>query len=116
MAGKTKPKPNYHIKHVDGYDIDIHITPTVIANLNGRDPNRRENAINHICVKVRKSFIAKFRQFPNRRVEWNQISMTAIPETSVPNNKEVECDDCVSCDLGYHERCTNGCTRGRPKR
>lgn len=107
-----RPKPNYRIKHFNGWTVDIFVSDTVVANLQSKDIIIRERAQSHICVKSRKIFVVKYPQFPNRRIDWTHISMSKIDNTSDAPHKEVECDDCPSCEQGYHERCTKGCTQG----
>lgn len=112
-----RPKPNFIVKHIDGYVTKIFISPTVLANINSADDDLRNNARNHICVKVRKSFYNKYPQFPNQRIEWIKISMIPIDDSNnkpTSTKKFVECDDCPSCDQGYHDRCTKGCSLGIP--
>lgn len=121
LPGKVKPKPNYRVKHINGYTVNIFITPTVIKNLNGRDDNRRKNAMDHICIKVRKSFEALYSNFTNQRIEWGHLSIISLEDTPKPESGKqgYVCDDdkcCASCEQGFHERCSKGCVRGRPRR
>lgn len=111
--GGLAQKPTHRVKHVSGYDAHIYIADSLLEQLNSRDQEARNRARSSVAIRTRKAFEAKYRDWRyNQRIEWDDLIITPLQQIS--NKKaEVECDDCPSCDIGYHERCKNGCTSGK---
>lgn len=109
--GELVQRPTHRVKHVDGYEAHIYIARSLFNKLHDRDPETRNRARSSVAIRTRKAFEAKYNDWNyNRFIQWDQIVLTALD--SETTNK-VECDDCPSCDIGYHERCRNGCTSGK---
>ncbi len=120
MASKKPHKaPTHHVEHVFGWKADIYIAPSLLAKLQSRDADIREGARDSVCIRLRTACKHKFPEFDMARVEWGHLKLTPLHTSSTPKSVPLasqpsdnrECDDCPSCDQGYHERCrqAGGC-------
>lgn len=114
--------PTHEVVHRKGWDARIHISTSVQLNLRSTNATLRDNARMFVCIRFRESCRSKFRDFDLDRIEWDDLTMIAIPwdDESGPADGLVvdgasnrytmdpdgdECDDCPQCDLGDHHRC-----------
>jgi hypothetical protein len=111
-------KPTHKVKHIDGWEANIYIAPSLQQQLKSRDEDKRNNARTSVCIRFNRACEKKFPKWnTSRRVEWDQIELTEIvplPPTvksrAIPTPVRVqECDDCAWCDIGNHHQCRN-CT------
>lgn len=114
------PLPTHHAKHFQGWRADIYIADTLLYQLNHGTPAERKRAQDSLCIRFRKACIANYGDSWARGhnyVNWVDFRIVAIetqPASRIDDDDDDddgECDDCPSCDIGYHERCRqpSGC-------
>ena len=127
--------PNCEVIFKGGFTVHVYVSPDQLQRASrGRGNSHNEELIDmhrmrsgiaaHIAGALRK----KYPDMPHRYVNWADLKIRAMPTdhpaasmpvtvpVTVPRSAEVECDDCTSCDLGYHERCSNSCPLARRPR
>lgn len=113
--------PTHRITHTDGSEVDIYIASTLQRQLESSMLSSMQSARDSVCINFRHAGIAKFGERWGRShkyVEWKQLTVTAQDfSSSYDDDDEGEdvCDECPSCDTGYHERCSRrgGCPNAR---
>lgn len=105
----------YDVKHKDGYKVRLRVDPKIDKNLKDRDYVTRNIARDAICLQFRKACQKKYPGWNyGRHVQWHEILVTPVANKPKPEYRDDdprECDECPSCEQGFHERCRSdeGC-------
>ena len=126
----ARKPPTHHVKHRDGWEVNLYIAPSLEARLRSRDSEVRDGARRSVCIRFREACKAAYPdKWPYADgypfIEWGQLSISKLgpldppgssqpgptppsKPTPTPQGAAQECtcpDSCVMCDLGDHARC-----------
>ena len=124
MAPKS---PTHEVTHRKDWQVHLYIAESLQQKLNSTNCSVRDGARQAVCIAFRKACKKKFPSFGIAFIEWHELvlrplyvsapqppSYRSAPVARTPAvngavddeaGREPECDDCPSCDIGYHERC-----------
>lgn len=102
----------HHVVHIGyGFEAGIHLEEDVVRWLSSEDPEVRRRTRDYVCVVFREACTEKYGAERTRDITWVEWDEIHITQPSQPVVRACcDNDDCQMCDLGYHERCRNGCT------
>lgn len=77
------PLPTHHVKHVNNWEVEMHISPALIEKLASRNVEIRDNARLAICVQFRKACEAKYsKKWRGDWIAWPELKITPLPATT----------------------------------
>lgn len=127
--------PTHRVTHVDGWVAAIYIADSLQQKLESHNVLVRKGARDSVSIRFREACRANHRRFNLVFIDWRDLRVEklqmAAMATFVGHPSELPshmptveddildpmfngnpCDDCPSCDQGYHERCRNDCSQG----
>jgi hypothetical protein len=107
-------QPTHRVTHKDGWEAHIYIALSLQQKLASSNPAVRKGARDSVCIAFREACKSIYGGSWKRgydRIEWHEIRLCPNTEQLAQQHSErdedddAECDDCTSCEIGYHERC-----------
>jgi len=116
--------PTHSVKHPQLGEANIYLSASLLGRLESRNTDVRDGARSSVCIRFRKACQAKAGDQWNwvegqPFIEWGHLTIRKLPDpeqvastpvvTASPRTEGTCCDDddCINCDIGYHERCPN---------
>lgn len=117
------PQATHHVSHPKlPHGADLYLAPTLMQKVNAVSPQVQAGAMSSVAIRLREEHKRNGGRDPgfltaeDVRIEELGYDTPGYGEELVPMGPggtvlERECDDCNSCDIGYHERCrqNGGC-------
>jgi hypothetical protein len=114
---RLAPMPTHRITHKDGSEADIYIASTLQQQLDSQFLDARKRAQSSICINFREACSNQYDAAWAREhkfIDWNDLEiqpLVSLTQQYQESDDSGDCDECPSCEIGYHERCrqSNGC-------
>lgn len=103
-------RPNRHVRHKDGWEVDMYFSPTLQEELADRDREVRDDARRAVCTRFRKVCEKKYgNKWMGAWVNWSDLKITKIERSprsagstkrTQPSPPSAENPNC-KCDTQY---------------
>ena len=101
----SRQPANRHVKHKNGWEIDIRVSERILSDLSSRNHEVRESAQRAICTKFRMVCQQRFTNWLGEWVEFKDLVLTVITSeqprelvaTTVGFNPNCRCDTKFRC-------------------
>jgi hypothetical protein len=77
-------RPNVRVRHKDGWEVDMYLSPKLRTALDDRDYEIREDARRAVCTRFRMACRSKYLRWPGYWVNWKDLVISVLEHMMEP--------------------------------